>query len=387
MGPQGQQNATDQTASFFWYIVLITTAVILAWVFGKQYLVPPLFLLREAQLYVMEIVFKFWNFFAHYLALPEVNLKPYENMFKFMLDTSTDKVTSEHLAFISKTIGSFYRYPFALIFIALAAQSAFRHRSARFVNSYTMKELRKNEVENWPQITPVVSKDLMKHALDKGAWAMSKLPLDFCKENQLLKVVKRDDKKCWSIVRGSAERVFVLQMGPLWEGVDRLPIHIKALFGIFMARIDDDKSTSLEMLAQIAKSAGSGKLDFSHVNELANKYKSHKAIRWVVERHAYVYTVMATLLEMSRAEGVLASAEFVWLKPLDRRLWYVMNTIGRATPFVEVAGVYAHWLAEKKLQRGLCTPVVGEAVNALDLAVGEILYLEEGEKWHINNAA
>ncbi len=387
MSQQGQQNATDQTASFFWYIVLLTVASILIWVFFKDKLIPPLFYLREAQLVLMQVVFKIWNFFGNYLPLHHVDLTPYNNMYHFMLDTSTDKITAEHVALINKKMGDFYRYPFGLVFLTLAAISAFRHRSARFVNSYTMKDLRKNEAENWPQIMPVVSKNLMKHALDKGAWAMSKLPIDFCKENNLLKVVMRDDKKCWGVVQGSTERVFVLQMGPLWQSVDRLPIHIKALFVIFMARIDDDKPTSLEMLSQISRSAGSGKLDFTSVNQLAAKYKKHKALRWVLARHAYVYTVMATLLEMARVEGVLASAEFVWLKPLDRRLWYVLNTVGRATPFVEVAGVYAHWLAEKKLQRALCTPVVNQAVKALDLAVGEILYVEEGEKWHVHNAA
>ncbi len=387
MSQQGQQNATDQTASFFWYIVLLTVACILAWVFGKQYLVPPLFYLREAQLYLLEIAFKIWNFFAHVLALPDVNLKPYNNMFHFMLYTSPDKVTSEQVGFINKTLGSFYRYPFCLILLTLAGVSAFRHRSARFVNSYSMKSLCSNEVENWPQISPVVSKDLLANKLDQGPWAMSKLPLDFCRENNLLKVVKRQEKQCWSITHGAAERVFVLQMGPLWESVDALPIHIKALVVIAISRINGEKEVSLDLLAQIAKSAGSGRLDFSNVNTLVEKYKKHKVFEWALARHAYVYTVMATLLEIARTEGVLASAEFVWLKPLDRRLWYVLNTVGRATPFVEVAGVYAHWLAEKKLQKALCTPVVNEAVKALDIAVGEILYVAEGEKWHINNAA
>lgn len=387
MSQGGQQNATDQTASFFWYITLLTIAFILAWVFGKQYLVPPLFYLREAQVYLMEVVFNSWNFFAHYLSLPEINVKPYQNLFNFMLNTAVDQITFQQVELISKFIGNFYRYPLGFILFVLAAICAFRHRSARFANTYTMKTLRKEEVENWPQITPVLSKDILKQDLDKGAWAMSKLPLDFCKENKLLKVVMRDGKKHWSILYGASERIFVLQMGPLWENFESLPIHIKALFVIFMARLKGNKQESLDLLAKIAQSAGSGKLDFSGINELGRKYKNDKLVQWLVKRHAYVYTVMATLLDMARTEGVLASAEFVWLKPLDRRLWYVLNAVGRATAFVEVAGAYAHWLAEKKLQRALCTPVVNEAVKALDLAVGDILYVAEGEKWQDHNAA
>lgn len=384
---QQPQNPTDQTASFFWYIALLTVAVILAWIFGKQYLVPPFFYLREAELYMLMLAFKAWNFVANYLPLHPVDLTPYQNMFKFMLNTDVEKVTSVHLEFISKTIGDYYRYLFAVIFIVLAYFAGFRHRSGRFANSYSMKTLRKHEVENWPQITPVVARDLVKEKLDQGTWAMSKLPLDFCREHKLLKVVTRQEKKCWSIVHGTAERVFVMQMGPMWESAERLPIHIRALFVIFVARINNDKTLSWNLLEQIAKSSGGSQLDFNGIDALLASYSEHKAVQWVLKRHAYVYTVMATLLEMSRAEGVLASAEFLWLKAVDRRLWYVLNMVGRATPFVESAGIYAHWLAEKKLQRALCTPVVNEAVKALDLAVGEILYIEEGEKWHINSAA
>ncbi len=48
-------------------------------------------------------------------------------------------------------------------------------------------------------------------------------------------------------------------------------------------------------------------------------------------------------------DGVQASADFLWLKPIDRRLWYMLNTVGRQTPFAEVAGPYAHWLAEREM--------------------------------------
>jgi intracellular multiplication protein IcmP len=90
---------------------------------------------------------------------------------------------------------------------------------------------------------------------------------------------------------------------------------------------------------------------------------------------------MASLLELARTEGVMATAEILWLKPLDRRMWYVLNNIGRQVSFVECAGPIAHWLSEKKLNRPLRIPLVEGAVTAMQLALDDVLYIEEKERW------
>jgi intracellular multiplication protein IcmP len=88
--------------------------------------------------------------------------------------------------------------------------------------------------------------------------------------------------------------------------------------------------------------------------------------RTVCERHAYVETALASALVFAReCGGVLASAEFLWLKPVDRGLWYVMNNVGRRAFHPEAAGAMAHWkyeLARKAPERA---PHVDEAVEAM----------------------
>src|SRR3990167_2548166 len=383
----GGQNAGDQTSSFFWYVVLLTAAFILIWYFGKEYLVPPIFYVRSAEIYLLDLIFKGWNGVAGLIHLPEIKTASLEKILYYMQTSDPRKVTLNQIENISMFVGNYYRYPIMAVFIGLAYVSYFRHRSARFINDYSMKTLRKEEVVSWPEITPVVSLDLVKQNLNEGPWSMAKLPLDFCKEHNLLRTVQKDGGNIWSISHGLAERLFVLQMGPMWDGVERLPLHMKAVLVIFVSRIARDKDVALTLLDQIAKSSVSGRLDFTGVDEFVKRYGNHKVVKWSATRHAYVYTVLATLLEIARVEGVLATSEFIWLKPLDRRLWYVLNSVGRWTPVVEVAGVYAHWIAEKKLRRALNTPVVSEAVIALDKAVSEILYTVEGESWHTSNVA
>jgi intracellular multiplication protein IcmP len=55
----------------------------------------------------------------------------------------------------------------------------------------------------------------------------------------------------------------------------------------------------------------------------------------------------------------------------------MLNSIGRQTAFTEIAGPFAHWLAERRLERKLSVPMVDEAVNALDTALKDVLYVPD----------
>ena len=85
-----------------------------------------------------------------------------------------------------------------------------------------------------------------------------------------------------------------------------------------------------------------GKVNFSGTYPLLRKHVQHKVVGKAVSPHAYVLTAMSSLLEVARATGVLASAEFLWLKRFDRKLWYMLSSVGRQTPFPEVAGPFSH---------------------------------------------
>ncbi len=131
-------------------------------------------------------------------------------------------------------------------------------------------------------------------------------------------------------------------------------------------------------MQQLARSSKST-LNFKGVDELLKKHYNTKAVQKIVQGHAYVLTVMAAMLKGARDDGVQASADFLWLKPMDRRLWYTLNTVGRQTPFIEVAGIFAHWRAEQEAQKRLVVPMVEEATNAVQLALKEVLYKRDEE--------
>ena len=295
-------------------------------------------------------------------------------------------VSFDELWAMSGQVGYYLRYPILVILGLLALILYNSDISARYRKTYTMKRLLETEYVNWPNVTPVLNLDLAKQNIDEGPWAMSLSPRVFAMKNNLIKrdlteqkpLLRRERGYAYATInKGEAKRIFTLQLGDYWNGPEALPIHIKALFAIFAAKINRDRQTVWDRLAQFSRSSQTGKIDFTGVNELLAKYANSDDVALVCQHHAYVLTVMASMLQRARNDGVLPTAQFLWLKPIDRRLWYMLNSVGRQTPFTEVAGPFAHWLAEKELKNRCLVPMVDEAVTALDIAIREIKFKED----------
>lgn len=384
-GGGGGQQPGDQISSFFWVICIFAGVFLLTWWLKREWIVAPIFHFRIYETYLIQLIMQGWDKFVHlapWLQLPSVDTTELANMRNYMQTEPTETVRFGPFAYINNQIGDWVRFPAMLILGFLAIFIYFRHTGHRFQKEYTMDQLKKQESQNWPQIAPVLTLDLLKEDLESGPWAMAKVPLDFCKEHDMLVIGEGEDNKLvWKLKPEPAYRVFALQIGAPWRGVRPLPIHLKALVVIFLARALRERDIANRFLKQISASAAHGKLDFSGIEDQLAKYEDSKPLKWLEKRHAYTGCMLASLLEMARIDGVLASAEFLWLKPLDRKMWYMLNGVGRQTAVAEVAGLFAHWHAEKKLKRPLKNPMVKEAVQALEEEVQKILYIPESEKW------
>lgn len=388
---QAQQNATDQTSNFFWLLAIIAGALVAIWLFARQWFIIPIYYFRYYEISVFYYLVEGWNALAAHLSflhLPLGNIKELVGLKHYILSSNPYKVDWDSFVALNDMVGGWTRWVLCPLLIGLAALTYFKFGNRKFTRTYSMESLRDIEQDNWPEIKPVLSLDLVKEDIEKGPWAMAQTPLDFCKEHHIASLTRVNERNVWKLDRGGAHRLLTTQVGPLWPGAEALPIHIQALVVIFIARAERERDVANKLLAQIARSAGGGKLDFTGVNKLIKeKYGQSRILKWLEARHAYVYTMMASLLEIARSDGVLATAEFLWLKPVDRRLWYVLNSVGRQTAVVEVAGAHAHWLTEKKIGRSLRSPMVVEAVNALEENMLDTLYIDKGDSWHTFNAA
>lgn len=364
--PQGGGQSSESSMGAFWTMAAVFAFAAMIWYLYSTKIISFYF---QVKLYEIQLI----SIFTDKLA----------DVRTAIINADISKVTVERMLRVGDVVGYFLRIP-VIVFLAILAGIVFFTNSTRsFKRTYNMRDLSTYEKVNWPQITPVIGLNLTKADIDKGPWAMAQTPMQFCKFHKLLienKPKPREGmtRKEWSRIevtlkRGQANKVFSVQLGPLWPGLNRLPLHTRALFAIFAARFQGDSKGAAALLAQISASS-THKLNFTGADALIKKHTDHKKIQAIMNEHAYILTVMASMLEIAREDGVQASADFLWLKPIDRRLWYMLNTVGRQTPFVEVAGPFAHWVAEKEIGRRLLVPMVEEATNALELTLKEIVY-------------
>lgn len=372
-GQQQGGGGADNSTGVLWALVGVMCVILAVWFFLHDQLVTGYFAIKSFEISIISL-------FVSSLGPLQQSLET--------VNVST--VTFGQVANVATMVGDYLKYPVIVIMAFLAVILYSTSTKTAFRKIYSMTSLLNQERENWPVISPVVGLDLVNTDIDEGPWAMFIPPMDFAKKNKLLRKefkptaegkLDRTQKIEVTIIKSKANQVFVQQLGQPFRGVEKMPIHYRALFAIFAAKANADRDNCDNMLHQIAISAErSNKLNFSGADALLKKHLPSKVVQKIVNNHAYELTLMATMLGVARMDGVIASAQFLWLKPYDRSLWYVLNTVGRRTAPPETAGVFAHWLAEKAIGRKLTVPMVEQATIALDDAVKEIIYIPDEDE-------
>jgi len=367
-----QQSQSDNSLSFLWILVGITVLTLFIWYFLSAQIITGV-------LYVRLFEVKLISIFAG--SVNEVAV--------WIRSQNPADLTFTQVLTLSTIVGEYLRYALTPLLAVLGIILFFTSNANRFKTVFNADRFVKTESKNWPHIAPIADLNLVDQHVDKGEWAMAMTPMMFAKKHKLLIVEKeapnenslsRDLKTNISVDRGLTNAIFAAQVGTPWQSPEALKSHERALFAIFAARAGGNIEKSRHMLEQISSSAHEhGKLNFNGIDELFAKHKNNKKVKRIIDEHAFVLTVMASLLELARKDGVLSSSEFLWLKPVDRSLWYMLNTVGRQTAVSEAAGPYAHWLAEKRVGHRINSPMIAEATQALNEAVKEFVYHDDLE--------
>ncbi len=192
-------------------------------------------------------------------------------------------------------------------------------------------------------------------------------PEEWIAYNQI-KIVDKDMDK------NSVYKAFARQLGPRWKGYKKLAPYKQVLLAAFCLKASRKREESDDMTGRLARcwshdgglnlSAEKGLLrDARRV--LANKDLSHKVLK-KCNQHAWQTTALLRALATAREEGgVMAPAQFVWLRAHDRTLWYPLNNLGRQSNHAEAIGATAHYKQEKRAQRPIPKPKVQDAVTSI----------------------
>ncbi|UTC24406.1 type IVB secretion system coupling complex protein DotM/IcmP [Candidatus Comchoanobacter bicostacola] len=372
-GGGGQQQTPDQAQDFFLLVAFFVGLVIVVWYAYSEYVVRYVFTVR---LLVGKALFYFLEGVDSVLDHIDPDLLSTNDLsaaLRLMESSSPSLVDLDLFLSISTVYGKAFALPNIMLAIAGVVYVMFFHRYSKYSQAHSMVSLARQELKNWPQSACVVGLDLISENVKEGNWRMSERPLDFAKRYKLIIPERTKNITVARLDKDKARPVFAAQMGPLWEGLEGVPPYVLALFAIFAARGAGDPDGARKLIRQIARSAGKGALDFTGTRLLLAKHIRSEKIGPAVGPHAYLYTAMASMLELARDEGVLSMCEFLWLKPVDRSLWYMLSNVGRPTAFVEVSAPFSHWLVEKRLRRPLKVPIIEPAIEALDKELANII--------------
>lgn len=172
----------------------------------------------------------------------------------------------------------------------------------------------------------------------------------------------------------AAAKAFRRQLGKRWKGAKALPPYKQILLAAFCLKAARKRTQSDDMLSRMAKCWNS-KNGLNLGKDRALLRDAHKVLRnkdlaggtlKAINQHAYETTALLGALAHARQEGgVLAPAQFVWLRGYDRALWYPLNNLGRQSFHMEAMGAISHFKAEKRTSRPIPVPKIDDAIESI----------------------
>ncbi len=276
----------------------------------------------------------------------------------------------------------YYRWILAFALTAVGLRVLFFSSQNKFMTKHTLESLIKVQSRMWPIIMPIVKFNPSKTGRVLGDKVPEKLPL-------FAEALSPEEWISWSRVpvvagipdRDVVRRAFIQQLGPRWTGIDKAPAYIRALYAAFALKGAQKRDESDGLLGEIAlcwDPKGGLKLPFAllgRIDKIIHDPNLGGKVTAATAHHAWRTTAMLGVLHWARSQGgVLAPAQFLWLRAEDRALWYPLNNMGRRSFHTEGAGAMAHYMAERAAQKPLPVPRVETAVVTLNA------YLHDPEK-------
>lgn len=213
---------------------------------------------------------------------------------------------------------------------------------------------------------------------DAGELSMrpSLTPPEWMKENN---IGLKDGK----LEQMDAIRTLRLQTGENWNGLEKAPLHVQAIMIMSALNVENDERNLKALRATLAEcyTLRLKSVD-TEVPKLLAPFLANKTmvqrINKKASRHAFVNTACVAIygwggpIDAWGGKGsVLSSSLFLWVKRVDRTLWYALNNVGRRQFHIEGAGVICHFFVERLHKKSVSDVNVD---NALE---GVIKYLND----------
>lgn len=392
------QPQTDQSFTLLLVMAFMFAILWVIWHFGKHPILEVLRALRFVEMWVMNLItgHRFdacmdWLHNARFadpdpsadviLATNNCFNRSYLESLPSETALSYYSLSIAPLANMESGIMYYARWPMAIVFVGLAYYAQYVSPRNKFKTQHNLESFIKTQAEMWPVISPIVNFNPMhSSARAPGDKIPDKLPLfaealspeEWISYNRITVTNNIPD-------RDATRRGFLLQLGPRWTGTFiGQPAYIKALSAACALKGVQRREESDDLLGRVSQ-CWSEKSGLVLESKLAAEIEQHlrdekvggEALA-IANQHAYRTTAMLGMLRWARSRGgVLAPAQFLWLRGTDRVLWYALNNLGRRAFLMEGAGALAHFMAEQNARKALPIPRIDTALVTLNQYMAE----------------
>lgn len=292
--------------------------------------------------------------------------------------------------------GKWIRWPYALALAALGVAAIYMGRTSGLIRRLNMESLLRHNAESFACLRPIVGRGihlLSPESYDVGPWRIARSPVQFALEHGLLldkngvsftedqalrRGLAHTDLPAYGQAHLDAEKaaaVLRAQLGEAFSCVAGLPAGRKALACAFLAYAEGKKKDCLKILDAVSSSYRETESPACPILEKPNfqrnlerTWQRHKGLLvdpLLIRHAAFELPWFMALLTLARRKGVLASSQFLWVRPLDRPLWYALNQCGGRAAWAEGFAAWAHYTAEERAGKTLFEPRLEHAVSRL----------------------
>lgn len=361
----------DKSGPDEWFYVVVAlvfgVGIWLLWEFRRQYIVIPTFAIDYAILELLDL---------RGLGKTGLQYKDYiASFFDGRSDPSQD-IDLDTFATVRTVVGTQVRLYISGLIAAMAIFIAFKMKGNGFKRVFSLAGGKKRgpslaleQARHWRMAS--VSANFDPDGKDKDI-TPALTPLEWLRENDIT-------FENGELDRDAAEKAFTEQLGKPWHGVKRAELHMQAVFlltGMHLLRRENAQSLREDIAEAWSNVNGQtlpsnmtadGNTTTNFVKNALTDEKLVATIDKVCSKHAFTATALITLTNLARQKtGVLPSSDFLWLKRIDRHMWYTLNNIGRRRFFTEGAGAISHFFAEKVVGNAMPEPHIEGAINGIE---------------------
>ena len=134
---------------------------------------------------------------------------------------------------------------------------------------------------------------------------------------------------------------------------DRMSDVGKVIYALFAAHAyggPDGVKDYMKAVNELNRSCAgeaNGRANLTVAQWIYTKYRSNEKAKNLFAVHHWEYTFLVELLKQAKRQGKCGHTSIMWLKPMNRVLFYALNQVGRWVPHAESAAVFDHHAAEQ----------------------------------------